>query len=101
MMSSNVFWNLEKAQQCLTQVESDLNNAPEIADIVELLDAVEAVDNYYRDNFCLECDANWGEEPGNTYEDGTSMEFYIEADWWHDISLALRKLRDRKPNEDE
>jgi len=44
-------------------------------------------------NFCNELDENWGDPGGTAYENGVSIEFQIEADWWHDISLILRKLQ--------
>jgi len=90
-----VEYDLQKAQNLIVHAIKDLEAAPEKSAIVELLDAVEAVDNYYRDRFCAELDDDYGEGKGSTYEHGISLEFYIEADWWHDISVALRKLRDR------
>jgi len=99
-MSSVIAWDLVRARRLIEDVEEKLKEAPELEAIVELLDAVEKLDNNYRDCFCHDCDLNWGEEPGTTYEGGTSMEFYIESDWWHDVSMALRKLRDRTIKED-
>lgn len=52
-----------------------------------LIAACERVDTYYKE-FCEE----FGPE---TYDEGINIniEFYIEAEAWHDISLALRALR--------
>jgi len=88
-------YELKRAQNIIQQAAKDLESAPEKADIVELIDACERVDLYYKERFCEELDADYEEAEGTTYENGISLEFYIEADWWHDISLALRKLRDK------
>lgn len=61
--------------------------------LVDLIRACERVDAYYK-QFCAECDADWGDDEGSAYRDGVSLEFQIEADWWHSISLALRKLKE-------
>lgn len=100
-MTSTVLWNIEHAKRLLTTVEEDLKNAPEKADIVELMEACERIDRYYKNRFCVEMDAEYGEDEGTTYEDGISLEFYIEADWWHDISVVLRKLRVVKEKSDD
>jgi len=90
---TTVLWNIEQAKRLLSTVEEDLKNAPEKANITELMEACEKLDRYYKSRFCAEIDSEYGEEPGTTYEDGISLEFQIEADWWHDISVALRNFR--------
>lgn len=85
--------DLERAQNLIQRVITDLNEEPEKEALTELLDACESLDRYYKERFCAECDLDYGEEPGTTYEHGISLEFYIEADWWHTISQAIRKLR--------
>jgi len=89
----SVSYDLERAQHLIQRAIDDLKEAPEKETIAELLDACEAVDRHYKERFCHECDLDYGEEEGTTYEHGISLEFYIEADWWHDISKAIRKLR--------
>lgn len=60
--------------------------------LADLVEACERVDAYYK-QWCRELDEETMEDEGTSYRDGISLEFQIEADWWHDISLALRKLR--------
>lgn len=84
--------NLIRAKNLIDTSLSDLRSAPEKADISELLDNVQKLDNYYQ-QYCDEIDETAGDEIGSTYRDGISLEFYIEAEWWHDISLAFRKFR--------
>lgn len=69
----------------------DLNEAPEKNDIAELLYLLKELDAYYKE-WCTEHDEETGEDEGTTYEHGVSLEFYLEAEDMHDISLALRKL---------
>ena len=69
----------------------ELQNAPEKSDIAELVDACKRVDAYY-EAWCEDNDFQRGHEPGTTYRDGISLEFYIEAEDWHQISLALRAI---------
>ena len=74
-------------------VLADLKAAPDRTDIIELLEACEQCDEKYR-NLCFEFDERDGVAPGTNYnEGGLSIEFYIEALDWEDISKALRKLR--------
>jgi hypothetical protein len=60
----------------------------------EMVEAIERMDNRYEE-YCKGLDEEWGEEPGTTYdgEYGPSIEFYIEADDWHTVSRAFRKLK--------
>jgi len=68
-----------------------LNETPEKNALAELIQACKALDNYYKE-YCDGIDEDRGESIGTTYNEGISMEFYIEAEAFHDISLALRKL---------
>lgn len=74
-------------------IKESLNKTPEKAYIADLLKACTALDNYYK-QWCDEGDEDCGDAKGTTYNSkgGISMEFYIEASDWHQVSLALRKL---------
>jgi len=89
---SEVEDNLIRAKNLIDVSLNDLRTAPEKADISELLDQVQKLDNYYKE-WCDEFDTDDEAELGTTYRDGIWVEFQIEADWWHEISLAFRKLR--------
>lgn len=58
-----------------------------------LIQACEAVDRQYKE-MCDDCGKEWGDEPSTNYQDGVSTKFYIEASDWHDISIALRKIKE-------
>lgn len=61
-----------------------------------MLQAVRVLDEHYKE-FCNEFDENDGSSEGTTYKQGINIEFYIEADLWHDVSLALRKIDQGPP----
>ena len=52
---------------------------------------IQALDERYKD-WCKEQDEDAGDLEGTCYAEGTSMEFYIESDDWHNISVQLRKI---------
>lgn len=83
---------LVRAKNLIDTSLSDLRTTPEKADISELLDQVQKLDNHYK-QMCDDFDESDGTEIGTTYRDGISIEYQIEAEWWHDISLAFRKFR--------
>lgn len=85
-------YDLKKAKQYLDNVIVKLDEAPEKIEIAELIAACQKLDNYYAD-FCEEIDEEYGDEKGTAYKNGFSLEFYIESDNWHEISLALRRLK--------
>ncbi len=85
--------DIETAEQYLNRAKESLDEVPNVEALSELLDALFVIENYYRDRFCPEMDEDFGDDPGTTYEDGANIEFYIEADWWHDVSKAIRKLK--------
>ncbi len=89
---SEVEDNLVRAKNLIDMSINDLRTVPEKADISELLDQVQKLDNHYK-KMCEEMDENYEDEIGTTYRDGISIEYQIEAMWWHDISLAFRKFR--------
>lgn len=95
-MTTSTLQKLERCKLHIEQVIEDLNAVPsDKVLIAELLDALAPLEERYED-FCQGCDEDFGEAPGTTYQDGTSMEFYIESNDWHRISLVLRKIRNKK-----
>lgn len=84
--------NLTRAKNLIDASINDLRTTPEKSDISDLLDQVQKLDNYYK-RWCEEFDIEEETELGTTYRDGIWREFQIEAEWWHDISLAFRKFR--------
>ena len=82
---------LEYARNYIDEVLRRMEKYPEKGAISDLLRAVKSIDLYYEE-FCDQVDEDYGQPEGTTYRDGISIEFYIEAGAWHDISLALRKL---------
>jgi len=83
--------DIEIAQRYLQKVQKGIEDTPNLEALNELMEALIPIEMHYRD-FCEGCDQDFGDEPGTTYEDGISLEYYIEASWWHEVSLALRKL---------
>lgn len=83
--------NIENAERQLQFAKQALDETPNLEAISELLDALIPVELYYKYRYCMGYDLDYQEE-GTAYEEGTSMEFYIESSWWHDISKALRKI---------
>lgn len=61
--------------------------------ILALVEACEVIDRQYK-TMCDELDEEVGDDVGMGYEHGISIEFYIEATDWHDISIALRKIKE-------
>jgi len=90
--------NLQIAKSHLLFALKELETNPKQDSISELLDAIEVIEENYRDRFCPNCNSDFDEKKGDTYENGISLEFYIESAQWHDISKAFRKLR---PPEDD
>ena len=93
-MSYDISDRLQQISHQLTEVSAHLDAAPVKADTADLMAALKVIEDYYKDDFCHNCDIDFGESPGTTYKTGISLEFYIEADWWHNVSLALRKLNE-------
>lgn len=86
--------SLERANEILRDSIEKLKATPEKSNIEELLEAIGALDSYYKEEFCTQTDEYDGLPAGTTYnsENGIMVEFYIEADDWHRISKAYRKL---------
>lgn len=97
---SNLKYHIELAERQLAVVKELVEQAPELDAITDLISACQKIEYHYQE-FCKEMDENFGDEPGTSYEEGVNIEYYIEADWWHDVSVALRKLGAAPPLIDE
>ena len=82
---------LKQAIIAIGDVLEEIKSTPEKVAISELLTACNQIEEYYK-SWCEEMDEARGVPEGTTYKGGVSIEFYIEADWWHEASLALRKI---------
>lgn len=60
-------------------------------DISDLINLVRKLNVQYFD-WCMEMDDEFGEPHGTTYENGVSLEYYIEAKDMHELSKLVRKL---------
>ena len=96
MISSELKEALIQSQTSLRLALEQLEKTPDVTDSVELLNALEVIDRAYQ-QMCDETDRDYEDDVGSTYEQGTDSEFYIEASWWHDVSVILRKYRPRLP----
>ncbi len=94
-MQMPIKYRLEQAECLIKGILQELDSAPEKSEIAGLLAACDVIDEKYKE-FCDNHDDFSGEEAGTTYKNGINIEFEIEADWWHDVSLLLRKLRENK-----
>ena len=88
----SINYNLETAERLIKEARQELKDVPERAALVELINACETLDKHYK-KYCEKIDFVNADEPGTAYKDGFSMEYYIEGDWWQQISEALRVLR--------
>ncbi len=91
--------DLVDAKNIIGNAIKAIKENPKQPAIADLLDALEVIDEHYRD-FCVGCDADFDEKPGYTYKHGISLEYYIESSWWHDVSKALRVIRPLENNDD-
>ena len=83
---------LDTAEACIQSAKEELDRVSNLEAIAKLMEAIRPVDRYYKNDFCKELDKDYGEPEGTTYKDGISLEFYVEAADWHNISLAFREL---------
>jgi len=90
----DIEWDLQQVENLLTRIRERIEADEDIGLLAELMETVGVLDERYKE-FCDEIDREDGEEVGSMYNDefGPNIEFYIEADDWHKISLAFRKLR--------
>lgn len=86
--------HIDVAIKHLEEAKDTIAETPDKDFISSLLDALRTIEEYYKYEWCPEQDEDVGNPKGTTYEDGTSIEFYIESDLWHRVSLQLRKLID-------
>lgn len=89
---SDMRWNLKQIQRYADSALAELDRTPQQEAIMELMETCQKIDDYYRDYFCEEFKEMDGDDIYNS-EGGVNVEFYIEADDWHDISKALRKIK--------
>ncbi len=87
--------NLKTINNQLTNVIKTLEqvNAAKLGLVADLIGACQEIDTEYKD-FCNEIDDENEQEIGITYAKGISVEWQIEADWWHPISKILNKINE-------
>lgn len=84
---------LDRAIQLLQESKEDLEKNPKLDVSGALLEMLYAVDDYYKE-WCEEDDDRNDLAKGTTYETGDmNIEFYIEAEWWYEISKHLRRMK--------
>ena len=90
---------LEIVDRVLERVKNTLKAEEQVSLSTDLLRALLSLEERYKE-VTLEQDAMDDLPPGTTYHDdyGVPIEFYIEQDDWHDISLALRVWKSNNPN---
>jgi len=96
---STINETLEQGLSCLRAVQTELKADKNIGLSADVLRAILALDMRYKE-FCWGFDDDDGVERGTTYKDehGISIEFYIEAESWHEISKAFRQWIAEHPN---
>lgn len=88
--------SIKRIKQSLQYIEEEIDkidNAPERSAIVELIESLEDLDESYR-MYCKQLDEEREVEAGTHYTDGVYDDFYIEAELFHEVSLALRKIKE-------
>lgn len=96
MSKSLITGRLETVKNLIDVIINQHEKATNVAKnegILALVEACEVVDRQYK-TMCDELDEEVGDVAGMGYERGISIEFYIEASDWHDISIALRKIKE-------
>ena len=84
---------LQYIKQLSEDALAELEKTPEKDDIATLLRICDAIDDYYQLG-CAESDARDNYPEGYTYDNEWYNDyFHIESSTWHELSLALRKLR--------
>lgn len=88
-------YNLKQIERATENIKKTLNETEnyKIELIDDLVKACEVIDNVYYE-MCGVYDIEDGLSQDTTYNEGVSIEFYIEAEWWHEVSIALRKLKE-------
>lgn len=90
---SGLINTIEDIEFQLSQVRESLERDEKIGLTDEMIATLKLLDFHYQE-YCAELDKEYNEPEGTTYNNkyGPSIEYYIEADMWHDVSLALRQL---------
>lgn len=91
--------NVERLRRALDVLIDELDDEPKVGQVIDLLHSCQVIDAYYK-HLCDETDHFDGVAEGTSYENGINIEFYIEASWWHEVSLALRALGKAPVEED-
>jgi len=81
--------DIAQIEDSIKDLEEDPHKEGKV--LIKLIDACKDIEPYYK-RMCDEMDDNYGDPKGSNYQDSPSIEFYIEADWWHRISKCLRKM---------
>ena len=88
----SIEYNLKQAQHQIQGCIDLLNMIPDKAVLAEIFQILQRLDADYK-NWCDEYDEQCGDGAiGFTYENGISLEYYIEAETMHDLSKLIRKL---------
>jgi hypothetical protein len=90
----DVEWDLQQAENILERIRLRIEADSTVGITAELMETIEKLDQQYKE-FCADVDDDDNLDPGTTYNDefGPNTEFYIEADDWHKISQAFRKIK--------
>lgn len=90
----DIDWDVQRIKNLVESLEQRLNRDSTVGLTAEILDTLDLLDQDYME-YCSNLDLERGDEPGTAYNDeyGPNIEYYIEADDWHKISRALRKLK--------
>lgn len=83
--------DLKRAKSIIEKSIKDLEEKPDQILVKELIEACKAIEPTYK-KMCDDSDEQCCDPKGTSYNDGISIEFYIEADQWHIISECLRKM---------
>lgn len=92
MNSKYLMSQQEKIEYAIDYLQSiNLDKSPE-ALVNNLLTSLEKLDNEYK-RICAELDEEEEVADGYHYEEGFNSELYFEGVWFHEVSLAFRKLK--------
>ena len=87
-----LLYKLNQAKWSIQSVIDHIERMPDGAAMADLIEACINIDNNYK-RWCSEMDEGSDQIEGTTYEEGIFIEYEIEASDWHDVSLALRKIK--------
>lgn len=95
MKISNQLTNaVQRAVKSLNSVTDHIATLPELGDIDSLMEILEEWDARYKE-YCEDHDTESDNPVGTTYNSscGTNMEYYVESDDMHSLSLVFRNLK--------